>query len=326
MFMIERSGVGRTVRANNSNKVLLVIDVQSEFANDVSHLSKIVRFVEKARLESFNGGEYRHVWGTLCVNDKNSPFVKYGHWFDCMGEIKAPIVPCEKFFIKNGYGLPNYDILPKEFEYHLVGYNTDACVLKIALDLFDLGYNFKVLTEYCYSSNGEAHHNRGVELMRDLFPGAIDVFNNHDNVNDDTCEVDFGCMSAEDKDDESFRLLSEFFSGLTDLDDTCEISVNEPKIINGGPEKIVDDFKNDDSDFIDNLDEAGRCTFGNTADIDKLADFFGADADGISAIFIKSPMNGSKTKNSTKKPSGKGSTTKKPGNGTKKPDGGNPKK
>ena len=40
--------------------------------------------------------------------------------------------------------------------------------MKVALDLFDRGYAFHVLTDYCYSSTGEEEHRRGVAVLRDL--------------------------------------------------------------------------------------------------------------------------------------------------------------
>ena len=60
------------------------------------------------------------------------------------------------------------DRLDESPHYDIIGFNTDCCVLKVALDLFDRGYAFHVLTDYCYSSTGEEEHRRGVAVLRDL--------------------------------------------------------------------------------------------------------------------------------------------------------------
>jgi hypothetical protein len=112
----------------------------------------------------------------------------------------------DRMIIKNGFGLSDYSILDKNCEYHLIGFNTDACVLKIALDMFDLGYNFKVLVDYCYSSNGNGHHIRGVEVMKSLFPKAVveipDISDDTDINGCDICDNCESCISQLNNEEE----------------------------------------------------------------------------------------------------------------------------
>ena len=57
-----------------------------------------------------------------------------------------------KIIEKKGYGLDIYHYLPKYYDYDIIGCETDACILKIAYDLFDKEYNFYILKDYLYSN------------------------------------------------------------------------------------------------------------------------------------------------------------------------------
>lgn len=50
----------------------------------------------------------------------------------------------------------------------LFGLDSDACVLKTALDVFEAGYRPIVLTDLCNSSGGDHRHNMGLELLKTL--------------------------------------------------------------------------------------------------------------------------------------------------------------
>ena len=50
-------------------------------------------------------------------------------------------------------------------EVHLCGVDTDACVLKVALDLFDMGYRPRILLDACASGNGADYHERAIEIF-----------------------------------------------------------------------------------------------------------------------------------------------------------------
>lgn len=84
--------------------------------------------------------------------------------------------------IKYGtYGLPDsFDsfesagvYLPKKGVYDIIGHDTDASVMSVAFQLFDKGYDFTVLTRWCYSSGGTEMHRMAVELMKRNFGRAV---------------------------------------------------------------------------------------------------------------------------------------------------------
>lgn len=147
-------------------KILLVVDLQKEFKDCDGEYERILNFVKTVK-------GYDRIIATKCLNSMDSPFVKYENWYDCIDKVEdlefCPDVVIEKY----GYGLSDYACLNKADNYDIIGFNTDACVLKIALDLFDKGYNFRVLTDYCYSSEGLDHHLNGVELLKRLISKAV---------------------------------------------------------------------------------------------------------------------------------------------------------
>lgn len=149
-------------------KILLAVDVQQEFRDSDGHYEKILKYIED------NRDVYDLIVATVCHNDKDSNFVRYGHWYDLLnGQPNHLDFYPDVIFNKKGYGLPNYKLLPMDAEYTVIGYNTGACVLKVCLDLFDKGYTFRVLPDYCYSSDGLSKHLLGVEVLHNLLGSAV---------------------------------------------------------------------------------------------------------------------------------------------------------
>ena len=149
-----------------STKVLLVVDLQPEFKDSDGQYERIVDFVKEHK-------GYDRVIATKCINHPDGPYATYTDWTDCMGTCEELEFNANITIYKHGYGLDVYEMLDPKCEYDIIGFNTDACVLKVALDLFDRSYKFRVLKDYCYSSNGLGHHNFGVELLERLIPKAI---------------------------------------------------------------------------------------------------------------------------------------------------------
>lgn len=147
-------------------KVLLVVDLQPEFADTDGEYERILKFVRS------NPG-FDLVIGTKCLNPDGGPWDRYTDWVDCKDGGKPLEYAPDILMTKVGYGLDDYSRLDRDCEYYVMGYNTDACVLKIATDLFDRNFDFKVLIDYCYSSEGAETHKRGKEVLRDLMPKAI---------------------------------------------------------------------------------------------------------------------------------------------------------
>lgn len=142
-------------------KLLLVIDVQKDFINENTKpiLSKIEELV--------NNDQFEHIVFTKFINDVNSIWYKELNYKGCLSEEQQKIVidtKDHKVFDKRIYSslndeLKRYLLENNIDEIYLCGFDTDACVLKTALDLFENNYNVYILKDYCMSSANVELHN-----------------------------------------------------------------------------------------------------------------------------------------------------------------------
>lgn len=162
---------------------LLVVDVQQGFINDFTrHIP--------ARIARLIGREaFAPVLFTRFINRPGSPYREFLSWNGCATERETAIAPelaphvrPEVIFSKPGYaGIPETlgtFLRERGFErLTICGIDTDMCVLKVAMDVFDLGIRPIVLTDCCASTAGlQAHlaglavlaRNIGAEQLRDL--------------------------------------------------------------------------------------------------------------------------------------------------------------
>lgn len=149
-------------------ETLLVVDLQKQFAdkNNQSY-QRVLDFVKKSRNKYFTVA-------TIFKNSSpNNQFQKYLNWNDCKNaNIQDLEFKSDRVLFKDAYG--NIDLSWfKNSKIHIVGCNTDACVLAICYNLFDNGYDFDILTKDCYSSGGEVIHKCAVEIMKRAFGTAV---------------------------------------------------------------------------------------------------------------------------------------------------------
>lgn len=150
---------------------LLVVDVQLGFLNDYSR--HIPERIEKLLAR----GDYDPVLFTRFINDPNGPYPKFLDWHDSQGPPDthlapelAPYVQEELVFTKPGYAgisdeMAAYFCEKRFHRITLVGIDTDMCVLKIALDIFDLGIQPVVLVDCCASTAGLQSHLAGLAVL-----------------------------------------------------------------------------------------------------------------------------------------------------------------
>lgn len=150
---------------------LLVVDVQNGFMNDFTRhvVDRIVTLIES--------GTYDPVLFTRFVNVPESPFQRFVGWHDCETEPETilvdaiqPYATSELTFTKPGYAGISEKLRAylKEHDFErvtLAGIDTDMCVLKIALDVFDLGIEPVVLTDCCASTAGLQSHLAGLAVL-----------------------------------------------------------------------------------------------------------------------------------------------------------------
>lgn len=142
-------------------KLLLVIDVQKDFINGNTEevLPKIKELV--------NSDKYDLIAFTRFINDENSIWYKKSHYTGCMTKEGQEIIidtKKHKIFDKKIYTAVNDEL--KDYirkndisEIYICGFDTDACVQKTAIDLFEQNYDVYVLKDYCMSHAGKEIHN-----------------------------------------------------------------------------------------------------------------------------------------------------------------------
>lgn len=151
-----------------SRNALLIVDVQKEFLTDTTRdrVPEIQRLTET--------GRYDCCILTYYKNTLQSPFYNRLHRYSGLDAcsdsllIHPPAGLPTVVEEKTTYGLPHQD-LPRLVgqcsHIDLVGFDTDACVIASAITLFDEGYDFDVLGEYCASTNGRDYHEAGMKII-----------------------------------------------------------------------------------------------------------------------------------------------------------------
>ena len=152
------------------NKFLLVIDVQKDFINE--NTSKTLRKINML----VDSKKYDIIAFTRFINDEDSVWYKELNYKGCMTKEQQEIVidtKNYKVFDKRIYTALNEEL--KQFiaennikEIYLCGFDTDACVQKTALDMFEQNYDVYILKDYCMSHIGEETHNTYINNMKRL--------------------------------------------------------------------------------------------------------------------------------------------------------------
>ncbi|HUE76129.1 MAG TPA: isochorismatase family cysteine hydrolase [Chloroflexota bacterium] len=152
-------------------EALLVVDVQEGFLNEFTHHipERVARLIE--------GGHYDPILFTRFINSPGSPYHRLLDWHGCEREPETNLAPeiarlvaRGQIFVKAGFTgvsdeLTGYLREQKIERISLAGIDTDMCVLKIAMDLFDLGIEPIVLNDCCASTSGLQAHLAGLAIL-----------------------------------------------------------------------------------------------------------------------------------------------------------------
>ena len=147
--------------------LLLVIDLQKSFINENTKylIDRINNLV--------NSSMYDYVIFTKFINKINSIGVKKLNYMGCLSDEDREIVLDTKdkmIFEKDVYTAyskklvdyiksNNIDVI------YLCGIDTECCVLKTAFDLFENGYDVKVLRDYSASTHGMESNNYILDVI-----------------------------------------------------------------------------------------------------------------------------------------------------------------
>ena len=165
---------------NPKRGTLLVVDVQRGFSNDFTrHVpARIRRLIEQ--------GEYAPILFTRFINVAGSPYHTLLDWHACetapeteLVEELAAFASADNVFDKHGLtGMPRS--LAERLKHDgfsqvsVAGIDTDMCVLKIAMDVFDLGIEPVILVDCCASTAGLQAHLAGLAILsRNIGPHQL---------------------------------------------------------------------------------------------------------------------------------------------------------
>ncbi len=152
-------------------KLLMVIDFQNAFINDntIGAKNDIPKLVKS--------GEFDEVLFTRFINSTENPTYKKLNWHECIDKKSRSVC----------MNVQDYDVLDKITysafngevcnyiksknigSIYLCGIDIECCVLVTAFNLFENGYDVRVLKDYVYSMRGEKFKNNALEiLMRNI--------------------------------------------------------------------------------------------------------------------------------------------------------------
>lgn len=150
---------------------LLVVDVQEGFVNAFTrHIpERVAALIER--------NDFDPILFTRFVNTESGPYQRFIGWNACADEPEVNLARdvavharAEHVFTKPGYagipdGLIRYLRDAGIERISIVGIDTDMCVLKMAMDIFDLNIEPFVLVDCCASTAGLQAHLAGLAVL-----------------------------------------------------------------------------------------------------------------------------------------------------------------
>lgn len=150
-------------------RVLYVIDLQREFVKDVKG-----KFVYDACLKYIEDCRYLYdkVVAAVYKNTYNVNMVRYVGWEEMQQNVSDIEFRPDEAYFHSGYVIQQkpFDRFDKV---DVLGFDTDACVLNACFELFNANVQFRILSEFCWSSGGEQMHKAGLLVMKRQFGKAL---------------------------------------------------------------------------------------------------------------------------------------------------------
>lgn len=152
--------------------ILILVDFQNGF------LTEDMKPTADRIQELLKEDAFETVIATTYINEPGSPCASIGHWHEIYeNDIKGrELIGNANDFAHRVYYKSTYTAIIPTVEKYLLknkvdtvfiaGFNTDCCVLKTALDLFDLNIRPIVLERYCDSSMGLQAHSMAIEILK----------------------------------------------------------------------------------------------------------------------------------------------------------------
>jgi nicotinamidase-related amidase len=155
-------------------KALIIIDVQHAFINDrnkevVKNISKLLKnYHYDLYVESIFHAEKSSIWDKQIkwTCPKNKFFTDKSIMRSLKGKKIIHIEKSSRSVFKGDKNFLKELVKSKVKELHIVGLQTNSCVLTTALESFDLGF-FTYVIEECCESDEEGAHIIGLDVLRE---------------------------------------------------------------------------------------------------------------------------------------------------------------
>jgi nicotinamidase-related amidase len=159
----------------SDKELLLVVDVQNGFINSRSEhvVEPIKQLVEKWHAEKRGPVIYSRF-----INLDNSPWEKLMGWHHLKKEPDTSLYPSLPTKDTDIFKKGTYSAWSKEVQQIcdgasiqkvvICGIDTDQCVLKTAIDIFEANLIPIVVADLCASSAGKQYHEAGLKIIRRL--------------------------------------------------------------------------------------------------------------------------------------------------------------
>lgn len=157
--------------------ILILINMQNGFTEHPQTKSLSKKIKNMLALNLFD-----EVVATYFMNYDNSIYEKLMNWERLKSDEDRAIPSELQPYIDEGFPKNLYSCVSPNFlqmicqlndgtypeKLFVAGVDTDCCVLKMAVDLFENNIRPIVLTDYCYSNGGEEFHKAGLSCMKRL--------------------------------------------------------------------------------------------------------------------------------------------------------------
>ncbi|MDO8564205.1 MAG: isochorismatase family cysteine hydrolase [Nanoarchaeota archaeon] len=155
-------------------KALIIVDVQEAFINKRN--KKIIKSIQKLLktrrydlyIESVFHAEKGSLWnkqtGWICPKDENTHTVR--EVLDLLPKETIHIEKTTKSVFKGNKNLGAILKKNKIEEVHIVGLDTNDCILATAYESFDFGFFTYVIESCCNSSSSQKLHKEGIDILR----------------------------------------------------------------------------------------------------------------------------------------------------------------
>lgn len=152
-------------------KKLLIVDLQKQFRDKYGEYDRIVSNIDNLKLN------YDKVFATVFTQMDNPNYITKLNWDGCKNCSYKDLefsIDSENVIVKDGYGIKNItNYFQSDDEIDIIGCDSDACIMAICFQFWDLGYNFNILSNSIYTTSSNYTNEDVKKLLRRNFGNCL---------------------------------------------------------------------------------------------------------------------------------------------------------